>query len=104
MLRSVVIFSLAITFFLSATFAFAQEVNDGTYNTSPGNTVNDTQGGGVVSDTAGFDWRWLLPLLAIPVVLLFLGEKKEDEFTRYYDQPLAGAKGGKTKRKKSKKK
>lgn len=104
MLRSVVIFSLIMTFFLSATFAFAQGVNDGAYDASPGNTNNNTKVGGTTDDTGGFDWRWLLPLLAIPVVLLFLGEKKEDEYTRYYDQPLAGAKGGRTKRKKSRKK
>lgn len=92
---------IAFALFLGAavfSISYAQEaVNDGTFNSAPG-TTNDTQTGTTTEDTGGFDWRWLLPLLAIPVVLLFLNDKREDETTRYYDRPMAGAKGGRSKR------
>ena len=84
-----------------ASVAFAQ---NNTYNTAPpadGCTLNGQPNGTNTTNTDnGFDWRWLLPLLAIPVLFLFLGENKEDENTRYYDQGVAGAKGGKSRKEK----
>lgn len=93
---------LSITLVISGlsvvSLAFAQ---NNTYNTAPANGGNTTdQTSGATSTNNGFDWRWLLPLLAIPILFLFLGDRKEGDDTRYYDQGIRGAKGGKTSREK----
>jgi hypothetical protein len=43
----------------------------------------------------GINWWWLLPLLAIPL-LIFMLPKREDTETQ--DQDMVGTKGGETKR------
>jgi len=92
--------TLVIAGFSVVSVAFAQS---NTYNNAPaqGNTANGQVNGTNTTNTGtGFDWRWLLPLLAIPVLFLFLGENKAGENTRYYDQGVAGTKGGQAKKKK----
>ena len=93
--------TLVLSVVLVPAHAFAQAVNgvdDGGLNQSQpgaGNTsVTQTQ-----SDTDGLNWMWLLlPLLAIPVVMLFYRDNADDDRTYYNDRGLAGTKGGEARR------
>lgn len=69
--------------------SYAQGARDGAY-----------QGGSEVTtdSQSGFDWRWLLPLLAIPVVLYLMRDTREQERSDYQSQQLAGMKGGEARR------
>jgi hypothetical protein len=70
----------------------------------PGNNqVPNVQNPGVVNDTNegnSFDWRWLLPLLAIPLVLAFILRDEDDTVERTHTGRYAtvGTKGGKAKK------
>lgn len=80
----------AIGFFLIITMfpamILAQQVD-----TNP--PANDTVGQG--TDT-GFDWRWLIPLLAVPVLFYAFKDRSEEDY--YRDRYLQGVKGGQTHR------
>jgi hypothetical protein len=74
---------------------FAQSSLDtGTGNDVP--VVNDGQTG--TTQDRGFDWWWLLPLLAIPLFFVFRSENRYDDRAPYRDQGLAGTKGGEARR------
>jgi hypothetical protein len=45
---------------------------------------------------AGTNWWWLLPLLAIPLLILML--PRRDDRSDYQDSGVAGTKGGQTRR------
>jgi hypothetical protein len=91
---------LTMTLALSVVFvphAFAQSVNgvdDGGLNQSQqgaGNTPT-TQ---TTQQNNGVNWMWLLlPLLAIPVVMLLNRNNTDDDRTFYQDRGVAGMKGG----------
>ncbi len=49
------------------------------------------------------DWRWLLPLLAIPLAILFWPSLEEESNGFYRGSGLVGIKGGKAKRSSQKK-
>jgi hypothetical protein len=78
-----------------------QYTQDGSVN---GSNDVDNQGGsnGVTGDTTttttnsgGFDWRWLLPLVAIPIILLLVYSGRGDDARHYRDDKFMTAKGGK---------
>lgn len=79
-------------------------VQNGTYNqTQPGTIDNNGVGGtntvqDSASDNEGFNWWWLLPLIAIPIIYL-LTRRSNDRDT-YHDRgsSLSGAKGGRSER------
>jgi hypothetical protein len=94
--------------------AFAQTMNDGTTGTN-GTTIQSQDGTGTTdtsgttgtigsTDTtanstdnnSGFDWRWLLPLAAIPLIVWALRRKPEERRnqTQYHNAEFVGAKGG----------
>jgi hypothetical protein len=91
---------LAVTLMLSSVLAVPMAANatDGTYNQAPqgGTTSNGT--GGTTNpqnnDNGGFDWRWLLPLIAIPLIYLMTRKRDNNEINRDNRQYPAGAKGG----------
>jgi hypothetical protein len=67
-------------------------------DTGAGTTLDDSATQGAVDDRGGLDWRWLLPLLAIPLLFfLWQGMRGDEERREYRDYPV-GAKGGKTQR------
>jgi hypothetical protein len=94
--------SLALLLVGAVSLTHAQNTGDQMYNNNPQGTGGiSSQGQGTDTTSAagpGFDFRWLLPLLAIPVLFLFVRDSNEDD--RYYDQPYAGVKGGKSNKKK----
>ncbi len=55
-------------------------------------------------DSSSFDWRWLLPLLAIPIIFYIwqvaYSEDQDDQEIKTHPQALAGIKGGKASTKK----
>lgn len=70
-----------------------QQFSDPTYNSTPNNL--DT-GGTVTTDNENrFDWRWLLPLLAVPIVYFAWKSRDQGDYTTYNDQYAVGVKGGK---------
>jgi len=72
--------------------------NNTEYNTAPGTTTDDT---GTLNSTDtqndGFNWWWLLPLIAIPLVLL-ARRGSSDKAERQDSGQFAGAKGGRQER------
>ena len=47
-------------------------------------------------NTTGFDWRWLVPLLAVPVLFFLLKDSSLNDYPD--DRYLSGQKGGKARR------
>lgn len=74
-----------------------QSVQDSTYNQVPA-SGNSSQTNGTTEDRGGIDWRWFLPLLAVPFFFLLKRDNKEEDRSNYRDQRYAGAKGGERKR------
>jgi hypothetical protein len=68
----------------------AQTVND-TFDENTGTTGGTTT---QANDNQGFDWRWLLPLLAVPLVFLLFRRGDDDSRREYRRGDLAGTKGG----------
>lgn len=94
--------TLLLTLLFVMTVAFspavvsAQNMQDGTTNFETGTGTT-----GTTDDTnTGFDWRWLLPLLAVP--LLYFAFRRNDDEQRneeYRDQrSILGTKGGRSNR------
>lgn len=74
--------------FTVSSLAFAQGSRDGlTYDSPTTSTAGQTN---------TFDWRWLLPLLAIPALLLFIKEDQNERRDEYHQHGLIGMKGGET--------
>jgi hypothetical protein len=65
-----------------------------TGNGTTGTTGTTTQN----NDDSGFDARWLLPLLAIPILYLLTRKRDNREERRDTNQYAAGAKGGRSRR------
>lgn len=89
--------TLFLTGLLSAVHAQQSTGNDRYNTSSTGNTsggTTDTSG----TTSNGIDWRWLLPILAIPVIFFLFKSDNEDKRPDYRDQGIMGAKGGKTRR------
>jgi hypothetical protein len=109
-MKQIIIVLLAIILSIASlpVLVFAQAAqNGGTYlNGQTPDTFNGTQRGISSIDknvdyVGSFDWRWLVPLLAIPVVFLLWrtvadGEKYGYRNPSYYQ--YAGVKGGKARR------
>lgn len=47
-------------------------------------------------NNGGFDWRWLLPLLAIPIIFFIYRSNREDNRRDFRDEEYSGVKGGKS--------
>ena len=88
---------LVLTFVGGPSLASAQGMQDGTYNQAPAGDNTSGQAG-ATDDRGGFDWRWLLPLLAVPLLFMLKRDKKSDDRSHYRDQGFAGTKGGSTRR------
>ncbi len=92
---------VAVTVFVpKATFAqgIDNNVNGGTDNTiyNPDTGATTGQTGGTTTGSS-FDWRWLLPILALPV--LYIAYKAMTNNDRERSNPqLAGEKGGEAKK------
>jgi hypothetical protein len=83
--------ALVISLLFSPNTTYAQNMDTPQYNIGAGTTQNT-----VDNSDNGFDWRWLLPLAAIPILfLLFRGDDSRD--TEYREETrLAGRKGGRS--------
>jgi hypothetical protein len=92
--------SLVLSGVVQLSAVSAQGAQDVPYNQTP---VNNGQGqtggtGTTTNDETGFDWRWLLPLLAIPVIFMFGNRSRDDGRSQYRDERYAGTKGGSSKK------
>lgn len=67
-------------------FAQNADTNSSARNLNPGSTNTD----------GGFDWRWLLPLLAIPVLYFVFRDKNLNDYPK--EERIAGYKGGRSER------
>jgi hypothetical protein len=92
---TIVVIALALTFGFSGSVS-AQSVQEGPMNQAPGTGNTGGQTVGTTDDNQGFNWMWLLPLLAIPVVLYMVRKKdnREERTTDRRVHGLAGSKGG----------
>lgn len=65
-------------------------------NVQPNPGINNSQGAvqDNTDENTGFDWRWLIPLAAIP--LLFLAFRGSDDREEYRETRYTGAKGGRS--------
>lgn len=89
--------SILMLLFVISPSAYAQEgAQDSTLNQTRGTTNTTGQVSGATDDRGGFNWMWLLPLLALPLLLLFTRGSKNEDRDQYRDQSLAGSKGGRT--------
>lgn len=87
-------------------FAFASPVAVSAQQTAPNDTYNEapapgnTGGTGTTTneDRGGFDWRWLLPLLAVPLLFLFKKDNRNEERQSHRSQQFAGSKGGESRK------
>src|SRR5258708_180377 len=111
-MKQVIITLLAVILLIGSmpVLVYAQATQNDMYPMSPNGQTPDTYNGAqrgtgsidTTTDYAGsFDWRWLVPLLAIPVVFLLWrtvadGEKYGYRNPSYYK--YAGIKGGKVQR------
>lgn len=85
--------SLGIIYSISSTAIYAQENN--LEAIPPNNSVNAQ----ALRETNTFGWSWLLPLVAIPLILYLVWPKDvTDEYTQYRYDDLAGLKGGRTRK------
>jgi len=94
-----VLLMMGMTFMMPSFTSAQQNVPpNGNFNQAPGGT--DTTGGqpGAVTTDDGISWLWLLPLLALPLIYLWMRGKRERETDTYRDQGFAGTKGGRSKR------
>lgn len=100
LLTTILFLSLLVgSLFTVTSLAFAQGIQDGTTNQVPANgTTGQTGGTTTNEDRGGFDWRWLLPLLAIPIILMFMNNDKRDDRSEYRSRGYAGSKGGESRR------
>lgn len=99
--------SLLISSFALPLAAGAQGTQDNSTlnNQSQPGSTNNTNGGTAgrtqtnsPDNNQGFDWRWLLPLLAIPVIYLLTRRTDDRDEYREQSRYVAGAKGGKARR------
>jgi hypothetical protein len=76
----------------------AQNAVEGPMNQAPAGGDTNGQIGGTADDNQGFDWRWLLPLLAIPVLFLLFrkNDDRDEGIDRSGIQGYAGSKGGRS--------
>jgi len=87
---------LSLGIFASGTQTFAQDgINESeTTLSQPGTVINQTdQNGGVTRVENAFNPMWLLPLIAIPLLLYMLWPKNKHS-NALSTQELAGSKGG----------
>lgn len=101
--RSLVVSTLIISAILISSNAIAQENVQAPVNPAQGPIVDDTTGDSAttgVPATAddGFSAWWILPLIAIPILLYLVWPKNNRREDISYRNDLAGAKGGKAKR------
>lgn len=104
--KTLITFAIVVTFLASIilvpTTSYAQSTttDTGTYNSN--STSNTDTGAGTTTDnTGGFNWWWLLPLLAIPVFFVLVSRGHDDLEDKYYtdQRSFAGAKGGRARKK-----
>lgn len=98
----VMVLSIAVT--LTATYTFAQATGGSGYDTGNSNT-GGANSGGTLNSTDNTNngvsrWWWIIPLAAIPVILIALnrGRDREDDTRTYRSTRLTGAKGGRARR------
>jgi hypothetical protein len=69
-----------------------------TYNNGSGSNGSTDGSTGTTNDNSGFDWRWLLPLLAIPILFIAFSGSNDDTTTYRETNRYTGVKGGRTSR------
>jgi hypothetical protein len=79
--------------------AYAQD----TFNNGNGTTLDQGGTTGTINDgttaaNTGPDWRWILPLVGIPLLFFLMRDNKDDRRSESRDRGLAGAKGGSSRR------
>jgi hypothetical protein len=77
-IKFLLVSSVLVSFLVLPMAAFAQDV--------PASTVTPS----AINQAQNFDWRWLLPLLLIPLLFMF----RRSDNNRDYPQTGAGTKGG----------
>lgn len=91
---TVIVTVLFVQVFTFAPYTLAQSsINDPYFESQQNTGVRGT------TDTSGttFDWRWVLPLLAIPLLLLLLNKRSNEDQEEVIYTPrgqLIGTKGG----------